>query len=51
MGRYNTGKKKVLSVNVDAEVFEEIDKRRGDVSRSLFTNKILRKALGMDDHK
>lgn len=50
MGRPNN-KKSFLGVNVDTEVFDEIDKRKGDVSRSLFTNKILRKALGLGDRK
>lgn len=51
VGRFTTGKKVIMSVNVDSIVFEKVDEQRGDVPRSVFVNKLLRKELGFEDKK
>ena len=38
-------KKKVVSFNIDEEIIKEIDKRRGDIPRSTYINKLLLKLL------
>lgn len=53
MGRFADKSKQIMSVNVDKEVFTAIDKARsdkvrGDISRSVFVNKLLRRALNLE---
>ena len=48
MGRFNTGKKVIMSINVDSIVFEKVDEQRGDIPRSVFVNKLLRRTLNLE---
>ncbi len=39
------GEQKVVSLNLDKDIVDEIDKQRDGIPRSLYINKILKKVL------